>query len=125
MTFLPSEGVATVVLAQCPEKGALGTPKPVGLITWRVNGTKRGMVNTDIGSAVDVPPGRVSLEAGYRYMTVKSGAARELAVEAGKVHYIAVDYTLRLGNVVNMDLRPIGPGEGEAILARCTKTKRM
>ena|GEM_PF-4827554 len=124
MTFLPSEDVATVVLAQCPVKSKLGTPKPVGRITWKTNGNKRGNASTDVGGAVDVKPGRLSLEAAYRYVTVSSGAAREMVVEAGKVHYVAVDYTLKMGNVVGMDLRPVGPGEGEEILARCTKTQR-
>lgn len=124
LTFLPGEGVATVVLAQCPEKSKLGNPKPPGIITWRTNGQKRGSPQTIVGAAVDVQPGRLSLEAAYRYVTVSQSTSRELVVEAGKVHYIAVDYTLKMGNVSELSLRPVGPSEGEAILTRCNKTKR-
>lgn len=124
LTFLPTDGVATVVLAQCPVKGRLGTPKPQGMLTWRINGDKH-VTTTDSGGAVDVPPGRVALQADYRYFTVRAGTSREAVVEAGKVHYFAVDYTLKMGNVTELDLRPVGPVEGEEILARCTKSRRL
>jgi len=125
MTFLPTEGAATVVLATCPEKSKLGNPKPMGQITWRINGDKKGTTATDNGAAIDVPAGRLALNAKYRYVTVSAADQAEMVVEAGKVHYIALDYTLKMGNVVKMDLRPVGPGEGEQILSRCTETTRL
>jgi hypothetical protein len=123
MTFLPTEGKATVVLATCSETTKLGAPKPPGAIWWKINGEKVRVPTTE-GIAVDVPPGRISLEAGYRYMTVSARANSEFVVEAGKVHYIAADYDFRFGNVVSMALRAASPGEGEQVLGRCAKTSR-
>lgn len=124
LSFLPTEDRATVILAGCSEKGRLGNPKAMGTIGWRVNGN-RHTASTEVGTAVDVPPGRVSLEASYRYMTVGHKDLAELVVEAGKVHYIAVDYEYRMGSVASFALRPTGAGEGEQILARCKKTRRV
>jgi hypothetical protein len=123
MTFLPTEGKATVVLATCAEPRKVGAPKPPGAVWWKINGEKLRVPTTE-GVAVDVPPGRVSLEGGYRYMTVSARASSEFVVEAGKVHYIAADYGYRFGNVVSMALRPASPGEGEQVLGRCLKTSR-
>lgn len=124
MRFLPTPGVATLVLAACPPMTALGAPRSPGRLRWKVNGAELAAPTTR-GLAVDVPPGRVSLEARYRYATVTAGAGQELQVEDGKVHYIAVDWSWKFGNVVGMALRPVDPVEGEVALARCTDTTRQ
>ncbi len=124
LSFLPKGEQATVVLAGCPEMSILRAPKALGLITWKVNGQKH-TAGTDVGTAVDVPGGRLSLEAAYRYMTIGRKAQSELKVEPGKVHYIAVDYDYKLGSVASFNLRPTGPVEGEQILARCKETRRI
>ncbi len=123
MSFLPTAGKATVVLATCSPKNKINYAKPPGHLTWRING-KKSMVLTTTGLAVDVPPGRLSIEGRYRYMTVAAGDAQEMVVEDGKVHYIGVDYDFMMGNVKSMRLRPLSPGEGEAVLSQCDKTTR-
>lgn len=120
--FLASEGAATLVIAQCPERVARDTTPAVrGIVHWKINemSVMRGPAT---GFAVDLPPGRVSVAA--RYTSLRDQL--EFTVEAGQIYALTVDWGFGpLRALRSMDVRPAAPDELGPLLERCFQRERV
>lgn len=120
--FLASEGAATLVIAQCPERVARDTTPAVrGIVHWKINemSVMRGPAT---GFAVDLPPGRVSVAA--RYTSLRDQL--EFTVEAGQVYALTVDWGFGpLRALRSMEVRPAAPDELGPRLERCFQRERV
>lgn len=120
--FLASEGAATLVIAQCPERVARDTTPAVrGIVHWKINdmSVMRGPAT---GFAVDLPAGRVSVAA--RYTSLRDQL--EFTVEAGQIYALTVDWGFGpLRALRSMDVRPTAPHELGPRLERCFQRERV